>query len=124
LRVKGLDLQGQPRTLTFGGTPSLVARLLTEFAPLAGAALVPSFGVGYTSYLHSPTGCAQGNDSPLCDVATRVHGAHGVSAHLSLMGSPARESRLALRARYIVTSAPDAVQHDVSLGVVLRPVPR
>jgi hypothetical protein len=125
LRVSGRDLQNQPRTLTFGSAPSLIVRVLAELAPLAGSErLVPSFGVGYTSYVLSPTGCAQGNDSPLCAAAGRVHGAHGPTAHLSLMAAPSRERRVALRMRYIVTSAPDAVQHDLTVGVVLRPAPR
>lgn len=125
MRVTGLDLQDQPRTITIGSHPLLIVRLLTEFAPLAaGGRVVPSFGVGYTAYVQRATGCAQGTDSPLCHAAARVHGAHGPSAHLSLMGSASRDSRLAVRLRYLVTSAPDAVQHDLTLGMVLRPAAR
>jgi hypothetical protein len=125
LRVKGQDLAGEYRTIDFGGTPLLVMRLLMEFAPLPGRRLlVPSLGAGYTTYVHPATGCTQGTESPLCDAAASVHGAHGPSGHLSLMLIPTPRSRLAARVRYVVTSVPDAVQQDLMFGVVWRPAER
>jgi hypothetical protein len=98
IRVKGTDLAGSAATRTFGTTPNLVLRLLSDVAPWsANAAITPSFGVGYTAFIHPGSGCTSGTDSPLCFTAARIHGAHGVTGQVgAAIGSPA--SRFSLHA--------------------------
>jgi hypothetical protein len=120
IRVQGTDLAGNTVSRTFGTTPNLVLRMLSDIAPLrATAGIVPSFGLGYSAYIHPPSGCTSGTDSPLCNTAVRIHGAHGVTAHVgTTIGSTA--SRFSLHARYLVTRAPDMTTQDATLGIRWR----
>jgi hypothetical protein len=120
IRVKGTDLAGNAATRTYGTTPLLVLRLLSDVAPWsANPGFTPSFGIGYTAFIHPASGCTSGTDSPLCSTAARIHGAHGVTGQVgAAIGSPA--SRFSLHARYLFTRVPDMTTQDATLGIRWR----
>ena len=120
MRVTGTDLAGNPATRTFGTTPNLVLRLLSDVAPWnAVGVITPSFGVGYTAFIHPASGCTSGTDSPLCATATRIHGVHGITGQVGMtIGSPV--SRFSLYARYLFTRVPDMTTQDATLGIRWR----
>jgi hypothetical protein len=119
MRVKGINLAGDYVSRSAGG-PILVLRMLTDVAPWSVKdGIAPSFGLGYSAFITPGGDCTSGTDSPLCITATRIHGAHGVTAHVgTTIGSSA--SRFSLHARFLVTRAPDMTTRDATFGVRWR----
>lgn len=118
MSVKGINLAGRHVTRS-GGGPFLVLRMLTDVAPLGVKGIAPSFGLGYSTFIKPAGDCTSGMDSPLCNTAARIHGAHGMTAHVgTTIASSAR--RFSLHARFLVTRAPDMTTRDATVGVRWR----
>jgi len=100
--------------------PNAVLRFMSDASLFRGlGAFIPSLGLGYSVYVQPATGCVSGNDSPLCQTAAGIHGAHGVSGHAGFSLLPAR-SPIAFQVRYLVTRLSDATTQDITVAIQWR----